>query len=109
MGAAVLGSVVAGVMAVAAVAAPGQCTVSDIGTFDCDVAMDGGGLTFELPDGSTFAFALVDAQQGVGYLIEADAKPGQPPEDLGSFLPVEGEAGCWISGKDYKFCAALAE
>ena len=93
----------------AAIAAPGQCTVSGVGTFACDVTMDGGGLTFDLPDGQTFAFALIEDGKGVGYLVAADAAPGQPPEELGDFLPVPGEDGCWVNRKEYKFCAALAQ
>lgn len=110
LGAAVLGAVVAGMMAVAAVAAPGQCMVTDYGTFDCDVALDGGGLTFELPDGQTFVFALVEEDEGLAYLIAPDAKPGQRPDELGAFRPDADEAGCWASERnDDRFCVLVEE
>lgn len=89
-------------------AAPGQCTVSGYDTFDCDVAMDGGGLTFTLPDGQTFAFALVEENEGLGYLIAPDARPGQRPDELGSFTPAEGEPGCWLGERDIdRFCVLV--
>lgn len=110
LGASALGAVVAGMMAVAAVAAPGQCTVADYGTFDCDVTVDGGGLTFVLPDGKTFVFAQIADGEGLGYLIGADAKPGDRPKELGELAPVDGEAGCWESKRnDYKFCVLVEE
>ena len=97
-------------MVVAAVAAPGQCTFTEYGTFDCDVAVDGGGLTFGLPDGQTFVFAQIERGEGPGYLIGADVRPGAAPRALGEFAPVAGEAGCWEStGKDYKFCVLVEE
>src|SRR5689334_17474412 len=85
----ILGAVAIGVIAMGfgmgvAMAAPGQCTVGDYGTFDCDVATDGGGVTFALPDGRTFAFAAIGPGEGLGYLIEKDAKPGQRPDELGA-------------------------
>ena len=110
MGAAVLGAVVAGMMTVATVAAPGQCTVADYGTFDCDVTVDGGGLTFGLPDGQTFVFAQIEDGEGLGYLIGADAGPGARPKELGEFRPVDGEAGCWENtGDEYMFCVLVEE
>lgn len=79
-------------------------------TFECDVTVDGGGITFGLPDGQTFVFAHVADGEGLGYLIPADAKPGRSPQELGTFKPVEGESGCWAGGKDdMKFCAAISE
>ena len=97
-------------MAVAAVAAPGQCTFADYGTFDCEVTVDGGGLTFGLPDGQIFVFAQIEDGEGLGYLIGADAKPGERPKELGELVPVDGEPGCWEStGKDYKFCVLVEE
>ena len=97
-------------LAVPANAAPGQCSVTGYDTFDCDVTVDGGGITFLLPDGQSFVFALVVDGQGLGYLGAADQRPGTYPEELGSFLPVEGEAGCWLGEKDgLKFCAAVLQ
>jgi hypothetical protein len=97
-------------MAVAAVAAPGQCTFADYGTFDCDVTVDGGGLTFGLPDGKTFVFAQIEDGEGLGYLIGADAGPGARPKELGELAPANGEAGCWESSDgDYKFCVLVEE
>lgn len=109
--AAALGAGVACVMAGAAMAAPGLCSMTDYGTFDCDVTMDGAGLTFVLPDGQTFAFALVEEDEGLGYLIAPDARPGQRPDELGSFSPDEAEAGCWISDRksEVRFCALVAQ
>jgi hypothetical protein len=97
-------------LAVPALAAPGQCSVTGYDTFECDVSVDGGGLTFGLPDGQIFAFALVAADEGLGYRIAADAAPGQRPVELGTFRPVEGEPGCWLGERDgTKFCAALVQ
>lgn len=81
------------------------------GTFPCEVALDGGGLTFELPDGQVFAFALVEEGEGLGYLIAADAAPGELPDELGSFTPVDGKDGCWVNTarEPFEFCAAVAE
>jgi hypothetical protein len=109
--AAAMGAGVACVMAGAALAAPGQCSMTEYGTFDCDVTMDGGGLTFGLPDGQTFAFALVDENEGLGYLIAPDARPGQRPDELGPFSPDADAAGCWISDRksDMRFCAMVAQ
>jgi len=91
-------------------AATGQCSLTGFGTFDCDVETDGSGLTFGLPDGQTFAFAAVSENEGLGYLIAADASPGQRPEELGEFAPLANEAGCWQSQKDEtKFCAVVSE
>lgn len=98
-----------GAMNAAAFAAPAQCEVTGYGTFDCDVALDGGGLTFGLPDGRTFAFALTEADAGLAYLIEADARPGQRPDELRQFRAVDGEAGCWARDADYRFCVLLKE
>lgn len=110
MGAIALGAVVAGVMGMAALAAPGQCRVTDYGSFDCDVAVDGGGVTFGLPDGGSFVFAQIADGEGLGYRIAADAAPGVPPEPLGEFRPVAGEAGCWqSSSEDYRFCVLVAQ
>lgn len=109
-GAVVLGAIVAGFGVGAAVAAPGQCEVSGFDMFDCDVALDGGGLTFALPDGQTFAFALVDDGEGLGYLIEPDARPGQRPDELGTFTPIEGEPGCWAGDRKVeRFCVLVAQ
>lgn len=98
-----------GLMAVAAAAAPGQCTVTGYGTFDCDVVTDGGGLTFDLPDGRTFAFALLEEGRGSAYLIGADAAPGSLPEELAGFAAVDGQPGCWARDEDFEFCVLVAE
>lgn len=91
-------------------AADGQCSVTGFGEFDCDVAVDGGGITFTLPDGQTFVFAHVADGEGLGYLGAADPRPGTYPEELGSFVPVEGQDGCWYGAKDdITFCAALLQ
>ena len=93
-----------------ALAVSGQCSLTGYDEFDCDVATDGGGLTFALPDGQTFAFVLVEENQGIGYLIAADARPGQLPEDLGTFAPLPDEPGCWLAERDEaKFCALVFE
>lgn len=97
-------------LALPAVAAPGECSMTGYGSFACEVAADGGGITFVLPDGQTFAFALLAADEGVGYRIAADAAPGQPPRNLGTFRPLEGSPGCWVGGRDaIEFCAAIAQ
>ncbi|UYO00799.1 MAG: hypothetical protein KIT02_06220 [Devosia sp.] len=97
-------------LAVPAMAAPGECSFTGYESFDCDVAADGGGVTFTLPDGDLFVFAQTEDGEGLGYRIAADVKPGQRPEELGAFSPVEGEPGCWLGSKDeLKFCAAIAQ
>nr|WP_314258656.1 hypothetical protein [uncultured Devosia sp.] len=98
-----------GAMVVAAVAAPGQCTVSGYDTFDCDVALDGQGLTFALPDGQTFAFALTGADEGVAYIIGTDARPGSSPEELRGFAAVDGKPGCWARSDEFEFCVLVEE
>lgn len=104
-----MGAVVAGFMATAALAAPAQCTVKGYETFDCDVALDGGGLTFALPDGQVFAFALIEADVGLAFLSAADARPGALPKELGEFRPVDGQPGCWARDEDYRFCVLVEE
>lgn len=93
-----------------AAAVPGQCEVTGYDGFSCDVTVDGGGFTFALPDGQIFAFALVAEGVGQGYLIAAEASPGQLPVELGSFAPVENEPGCWY-GEDaeLKVCAMVVQ
>lgn len=98
-----------GAMVLAASAAPGQCTVSGYDTFDCDVALDGQGLTFGLPDGRTFAFALTGEDEGAAYLIDADAAPGSLPEELRGFAAVDGKPGCWARDEDFEFCVLVEE
>lgn len=98
-----------GAMVVAASAAPGQCTVTGYDAFACDVALDGQGLTFALPDGKTFAFALTGADEGAAYVINADAAPGSLPEELRGFAAVDGEPGCWARGDDFEFCVLVEE
>lgn len=98
-------------VASAASAAPGECTVTGYGRFDCDLTLDGAGLTFELPDGTGFAFALEEKGKGLGYLISSTARPGQRPKELGRFTPVPQQDGCWVSDRDeeFQFCAAIAQ
>ena len=105
----VVATLIWGAMAVAGYAAPGQCTVSGYGAFDCDVVTDGGGLTFGLPDGRTFAFALMQEGVGSGYLIEADAAPGSRPDELQDLLPVDGKDGCWAHEDDFEFCVLIEQ
>ena len=97
-----------GLMTVMASAAPGQCSVTGLDTFDCEVVLDGGGLTFDLPDGRTFAFAVMEEGQGTGYLIAADAAPGSLPNALPGLVAVEGKPGCWARD-DFEFCAMIEQ
>ena len=98
-----------GAMAMAAYAMPGQCTVTGYDTFDCDIALDGGGLTFGLPDGQTFAFSLDEDGAGTGYLIAADAAPGSRPDEIGGLVAVDGRPGCWARDDDFEFCVLIEE
>lgn len=109
IGVAALAAAGLGAMAVAAYAAPGQCMVTGYGTFDCDVALDGGGLTFGLPDGKTFAFALLEDGVGEAYLNAADAAPGARPVVLDGLLAVDGKPGCWAREDEFEFCVLVAE
>lgn len=106
------GAVLLGGFALAAPvgAAPGLCEMTDYDSFACDVAVDGGGLTFGLPDGQIFAFALTAGDEGLGYRIAADARPGQVPVELGSFAPIAEEPGCWFGAKyQIRFCAMVQQ
>ncbi|KFL29018.1 hypothetical protein JP75_23800 [Devosia riboflavina] len=97
-------------LAAPALAVSGQCSLTGYDEFECEVETDGGGLTFALPDGQTFAFVLVEENEGLGYLIAADARPGQLPGDLGTFAPLAEEPGCWQAERDeVKFCALVFE
>ena len=107
--AAAVAAAAVGVMVTPAIAAPGQCTVTGYDTFDCDVALDGAGLTFELPDGRTFAFTLIEEGVGTAFLIAPDAEPGQRPEELREFSAVEGKPGCWARDEDYEFCVLIEQ
>lgn len=98
-----------GALMTLAVAAPGQCTVTGYDTFDCDVALDGGGLTFELPDGTIFAFTLAEDGAGTAYLVDDEAEPGDRPESLREFRAVEGRPGCWAREPDYEFCVLVQQ
>jgi hypothetical protein len=98
------------VLAVPAHAAPGQCTMTGFDDFACEVNVDGGGITFDLPSGETFVFAHVANGEGLGYLISAEPQPGARPEELGSFVPMNGQDGCWFGEEDeITFCAALVQ
>ena len=108
----VTGAVLVGSLALAAPAdaAPGQCSMTGYGDFACEVTVDGGGITFALPDGETFVFAHEAEGAGLGYLIAAEPQPGQRPDELGRFSPVEGQEGCWFGAEDeITFCAALEQ
>jgi hypothetical protein len=97
-------------LAVPVAAAPGQCSMTGQGEFPCDVNVDGGGITFTLPSGETFVFAHEANGEGLGYLIAAEPQPGRRPEELGRFVPVEGQDGCWFGEQDeITFCAALEQ
>lgn len=97
-------------LAVPATAAPGQCQMTGYGDFPCDVNVDGGGITFAVPSGETFVFAHESDGEGLGYLIEAEPKPGRYPKELGRFAPVAGQDGCWFGDKDdITFCALLVQ
>ena len=92
-----------------AAAQPGQCSVTGIGTFDCEVVVDGGGFSFGLPDGDVLAFTLTEPSAGLAYLVRADAKPGQSPRELDEFAAVPGKPGCWAAENGYQFCAMVFE
>jgi len=93
-------------MAGVAMAEPAQCTVSELGSFDCALARDGSGLTFALPDGRVFSFALVGDGEGLGYLSAPDSAY---PAELGTLTPDPDAPGCWVGGKDgFGFCAQVA-
>lgn len=97
-------------LAAPAVAAPGQCSMTGQGEFDCDVNVDGGGITFALPNGETFVFAHEADGEGLGYLISAEPEPGSRPQELGRFAPLGGQDGCWFGDRnEITFCAALAQ
>tara|TARA_R110002020_G_scaffold14062_16_gene50000 strand:+ start:373 stop:699 length:327 start_codon:yes stop_codon:yes gene_type:complete len=96
-----------GAMMGSASAEPGQCSATGFETFDCELARDGGGLTFALPDGQVFAFALVSENEGLGYLGAPDALY---PAELGTMTPAPDAPGCWVGGKDgFAFCAQVAQ
>lgn len=97
-------------LAAPASAAPGQCSMTGYGDFACDVSVDGGGISFALPDEQVLVFAHQANSEGFGYLIESEATPGSRPDELGAFVPVDGEPGCWFGAEDeIKFCAALEQ
>ena len=97
-------------LAAPAAAAPGQCSMTGFDSFSCDVSVDGGGLTFALPDEQVFVFAHAADGEGQGYLLPVETEPGQRPKELGLFEPVEGEPGCWLGARnDIKFCAAIEQ
>ncbi|MGK2228058.1 MAG: hypothetical protein ACI9GK_001887 [Devosia sp.] len=106
----VVAGLVWAVLAGVAVAEPAQCTVTGFGTFDCELSRDGGGLTFGLPDGQVFAFALVGEGEGLGYLTPVDAGAGTYPVELGLMTAAVDAPGCWVGGKDdFSFCALVAQ
>jgi hypothetical protein len=105
----VIAAAAGGAMTTLAMAAPGQCTVTGYDTFDCDVVLDGGGLTFALPDGRIFAFTVIEDGVGTAYLIDDDAAPGDRPEELREFRAVEDRPGCWARDEDYEFCVLVQQ
>lgn len=105
----VVAAAATGAMTTLAMAAPGQCTVTGYHTFDCDVALDGGGLTFSLPDGKIFAFTLIEEGVGTAFLISPDAAPGQRPEELREFNAVDGRPGCWARDEEFSFCVLVEQ
>lgn len=102
---------VAGIaLATPAMAASGQCSMTGLGQFACDVSVDGGGIVFALPDGRTLVFSHQGNGEGNGYLMPETAQPGRAPVDLGHFAPDTGKAGCWVGEKDgTKFCVAVQQ
>ncbi|KKB10018.1 hypothetical protein [Devosia chinhatensis] len=97
-------------LAAPASAAPGQCSLSGIGEFSCDVSVDGGGITFSLPDGRLFVFAHVSNGEGLAYIGSGEPSPGQYPSELGAFVPAQDRAGCWMQEDgEMTFCAALLQ
>jgi hypothetical protein len=108
VGIATVFAAVVGLAATSAWAAPGQCSVGEEGTFACDVTMDGAGLTFALPDGQVFAFALVEEGEGLAYLLDPD---DQRPRELGAYVPDGTEPGCWINTRraENRFCVSVAQ
>jgi len=88
----------------------GQCSVTGYEDFACTVDADGGGLTFALPDGQWFVFSQLENGEGLGYRIAADSEPGNRPEELGVFKPVDGQPGCWFGEKDeITFCVSVEQ
>lgn len=92
-----------------AMAMPAQCSVTGYDTFDCDVAFDGGGLTFELPDGGIFAFTLLEEDVGTAFMVAPDARPGQRPRELHQFSPVADRPGCWAREAEFEFCVLVQQ
>lgn len=105
----VTGAVVVIALAVPAAAAPGQCSVTGYGTFDCDVSADGGGLTFGLPDGAIFVLGIDGEGVGTGYRIAADAAPGTQPQGLGRFDPDPDMPGCWLGAREATEVCAMVQ
>lgn len=98
-----------GAMVAGAAAAPGQCTVTGYDTFDCEVALDGSGLTFALPDGSIFAFAIDDEGAGTGYLVAPAGAAGSLPDEIRGLDAVEGKPGCWARDDEFEFCVLIQQ
>lgn len=93
-----------------AAALPGQCSMTGYDDFACEVSVDGSGLTFALPDGQVFSFAVTDGEEGLGYLVGAEAAPGALPDELGRFSPIPEEAGCWLGERDaVRFCVMVPQ
>jgi hypothetical protein len=108
----VSGAIVAFGLALAhpAYAEPGQCSFTGFDEFACDVAADGGGITFALPDGQTLVFVHSGDGAGQAFLNGAGVAPGSLPRALGEFLPAESRPGCWIGQRDgAEFCASIAQ
>lgn len=98
------------VLAGVAQAEPALCSVTGFESFDCELSRDGGGVSFVLPDGQVFAFALLAPDVGEGYLSAEDAPEGSYPRELGAMTQAVDAPGCWVGGKDgFAFCVEMAE
>ena len=73
------------------------------------MVVDGDGFSFALPDGDVLAFTLVEPSLGLAFLIPNGAKPGLRPRELGEFIPLLGQPGCWVGEDDHQFCALVFE
>lgn len=94
-------------MTTIALAQPGRCYVEGYDWFDCDIAADGGGITFDLPDGKTFALAIYEPGLGQGFLTDPESDRILP-NDLGEFRQVEAGPACWRGEREIElFCALV--
>jgi hypothetical protein len=90
-----------------ALGAPGECSFTGFGDFPCDVSVDGGGMTFALPDGQAFVLAQTEDGAGPGYLLAEDS---DRPDELGEFMPLADREGCWLGEEDdITVCVAVEQ